>query len=190
MKTFKEHLTKNTNTLFHGGRGLEFNWRDSISHKKGRWEYGPGLYLTTHYDTAYKYAKGGGSIYLVTFTQGNAISDVQISSTDAFRFVEWYVVGSKKKTVKNDITSNMDRMKSDNIDAEHFLNIIINNDAIQNTKTSNLKQFLIEHGVDYSKQRYGGRDEYVYVIINPAIITKVEKIKASSVTQFELIPTF
>ncbi len=26
---------------------------------KGRYESGPGLYLTTHYETARKYAKGG-----------------------------------------------------------------------------------------------------------------------------------
>ena len=50
--------------VWHGGK-LEDSYQDSISHKKGRWEHGPGLYLTTHYDTAKKYLdivlNGGGA---------------------------------------------------------------------------------------------------------------------------------
>jgi hypothetical protein len=78
MLTFKEYLKEdsispstepNTMSLWHGG-DLEGAYQETISHKKGRSEWGPGLYLTTHYGTAQKYSKGSRKLYMITIKKG------------------------------------------------------------------------------------------------------------------------
>lgn len=177
----------NTITLWHGGRNLESDYLDVQSHKKGRWEHGPGLYLTSHYETAVRYAKGGGKLYRVTVRQGRDISDVVISLDDAIEFVNRYVVGSKKKLMAADLRSNVARVG--HLNAEVLVNLCLNNEALPNSKTNALRQFLIDHGADYAfVSRYGGRDETVVVVINPRVISKVEIVTASKVRDSFVLP--
>lgn len=61
--------------FWHGGN-LE-NKGDVINHKSGRYEYGPGLYLITHYETALKYSKGSRKLYLISVEVGTDINDVK-----------------------------------------------------------------------------------------------------------------
>lgn len=175
-----------TITLWHGGRGLEADYLEVMAHKKGRWEHGPGLYLTTHYDTAVKYAKGGGKLYRVTVEEGRDISEVAVPIEDAIAFVERHVVGSKRKQVVADLRDNARRVGE--LRAEVLVNLCLNWEAIPNSKTNLLRKFLIDHGVDYAKvSRYGGRAETVLVVINPRRIKRVEIVPASSIQdQFEL----
>ena len=46
----------NTMSFYHGGNLDRYD--DNLIQRKGRFEYGAGLYLTTHYETAKKYARG------------------------------------------------------------------------------------------------------------------------------------
>ena len=176
-----EHLNEDL-TLWHGGRDLESSYHEVRSHKGGRWEHGPGLYLTTSYSTAARYAKGGGKLYKVTVGDGTDIADVTISVEDATAFVNRYVKASKRKEMLADLRNNMSRRQSDRINAEALVNLCLNCDAIQNTKTGDLRQFLIGQGADYAKVRnYGGSNENVLVVINPKIIKRVEIVSASTV---------
>lgn len=169
-----------TITLWHGGRNLESDYLEVRSHRGGRWEHGPGLYLTTHYDTAAKYARGGGKLYRVTVAKGTDISEVEVPIEDAIAFVNRYVVGSKRKQVVADLESNKRRVG--HLGAEVVVNLCLNHEAIPNTKTGALRQFLIDHGVDYAMVgRFGGRDETVLVVINPRKIKRVEHVRASTV---------
>lgn len=179
-----------TITLWHGGRYLESQYKEVISSKKGRWEHGPGLYLTTHYDTAYQYSKGGGKTYMVEIELGNNIKDILLNIEVVNEFVSKYVIGSKKKELLNDLYENMHRMNSmPFINAEHVLNLIFNLDAITSTKTKELANFLVENGVDYGTvNRFKGRDESVLVVYNREKIKKVQAISAKDVIldQWEL----
>jgi hypothetical protein len=181
--------------LWHGGRDVEYSYDEVRSHKGGRWEHGPGLYLTTSYTTASKYAKGGGKLYKVTVNlTGNEMDDVVIPFDDMADFVKRFVVGSKRPDMITDLKNNMARTKTDGVRAAVLVNLCLNYGAIQNTKTSVLRQFLIDHGVDYSVvNNYGGSHETVVVVINPKIIKKVEIIPASTVKDnfnlpFEALP--
>lgn len=49
-------------SFWHGGN-LHDNY-EAISQKRGRYEYGPGLYLITKYDEAIKYTKGQRKFYI------------------------------------------------------------------------------------------------------------------------------
>ena len=124
MKTFQTFLRESipTVTLYHGGRNLERNHLETIAHKKGNWEYGPGLYLTTHYDTAYKYAKGGGKVFKVTVEEGREADDVRLTREVIEKFAKQHVIGRKRQIVADAVNRNINRLKSDDISGRnHFL---------------------------------------------------------------------
>lgn len=163
-----------TLTLWHGGRNLQSDYLEVRAHKKGRWEHGPGLYLTTHRDTAVKYAKGGGRVYevIIAIDPSKELNEVEISMDSATEFVERHVMQKFRSKIINDLESSHDRRGR--LTASTLVNLCLNYEAIPNTKTDKLRRFLIDNGVDYTEvSRYGGRDETVYVVINPSIIQGV-----------------
>lgn len=184
----------NTLTLWHGGRDLEHNYRSFQTSRKGKWEHGPGIYLTTHYERAYSYAKGGGKTYLVEFKEGNNIDNVNLSLSFVYEFINSYVVKKKAKEVIDCIKENSNRLSNDDtIKASYFLNIMINFDAIMPSKTYHLNKFLVDNGADYSiVNHFGGREETVFVIFNNDIIHKVKSVPAKEVSlnQWELSVSF
>lgn len=184
----------NTLTLWHGGRDLEYSYHSFQSSRKGKWEHGPGIYLTTHYERASSYAKGGGKTYLVEFSEGNNIENVYIPLSEIYEFVNLYVIKRKAKEVIDCIKDNSKRTSNgDTIKASYFLNIMINFDALSPAKTNNLNEFLVNHGADYSVvDNFGGRAETVFVIFNNKLIHKVKSIPAKDVdlSQWELPVSF
>ncbi len=160
-------------TLYHGGRNLEFNYRDMIIHKKGRWEYGPGLYLTTHKETARKYAKGGGRVYDVTVELNNDIKHTEISLDSAIEFIKRYCLKSKQAQIIDDLKSNLNRLGK--LYAYVIVNLCINLDALPQSKTPFLRKYLIENGVDYAIDRYHLSNEFVVIVYNPDIIKSIKK---------------
>jgi hypothetical protein len=174
----------NTLQLWHGGRNLESNYTTFSHSSKGRWEYGPGLYLTTHYERARDYAKGGGKTYLVTLEEGNDLNHVFINIALVNEFVNQYIIKSKQTQLLEDLYTNMTRSKTaPNISANILVNLIINNEAMQNTKTVHLNKFLVDNGVDYGYvSNFGGRPETVVVVFNLQKIKRVKAIQAKDVT--------
>lgn len=138
-------FAESTLTLWHGGN-LEYG-QENISHKGGRWEHGPGLYLTTHYDTARKYSKGSRKLYRVVIKKGTNIQDVNLPVSAVMDFAESYFIKSKRKEVVSRIEK---RVNNNTINADTFLNIVFNEQAIKNTDTDKLRIFLVKNGVDYS----------------------------------------
>jgi len=172
----------NTMTLWHGGRGLEFSYNEMMPHKKGRWEHGPGLYLTTHYDTAFKYAKGGGKVYSVTIRKGNSIDNVVVNLKDAIDFVKEFAMKKFKDKIINDLEQISYRNVKDGINISAVVNLCLNYDALRPSSTVALRQFLIKNGADYEMSpRFGGRDETIVILFNPELIKSVKPIKASDV---------
>jgi hypothetical protein len=136
----------NTMSFWHGGR-LDDAYSDTISHKKGRWEFGPGLYLTTNYYTVQKYAKGSRKLYMITIEKGNNAGDVELPFDVVQQFIDRYVVGAKKKEIKFAVERYSEKQT---VDAQVFINIIVNHNAIKNSDTFKLREFLVNNGVDYS----------------------------------------
>lgn len=174
-------------TLWHGGRSLESDYREVRGHKKGQWEHGPGLYLTTHLDTATKYAKGGGKLYRVSVVLGRNIDDVSLDFKDAVAFVNRYTVARKRKIMIDDLQNSLQRMG--HLPAETLVNLCLNHEALPSSRTDRLRQFLIDNGVDYARTRYGGRNETVVVVINPRIIQKVEVVRPRDIDSSEYVQT-
>jgi hypothetical protein len=177
--------SENTMSLWHGGRGLHYSYDEMMPHGKGRWEHGPGLYLTTHYATAAKYAKGGGTVYSVTIRKGVDIDQVKVSYDDAVEFVKRHVIKRFQKTILNDLKNNLARKSGD--DNEIFISVIVNlclnYQALTKENTVALRKYLIDHGVDYGiVKNFGGRNgDTVVVVFNPKIIVKVVKTTSKDV---------
>lgn len=171
-----------TMTLWHGGRNLQFNHMTMIPAKAGRWEYGPGLYLTTHYETARKYAKGGGITYKVTVEKGTDISNVAIDMQDAINFVKRYVIVKYRANVIDDLKNNLNKLGVLKLGV--LVNLCVNYQCLSPKNTIELRKFLVDHGADYEIVKgYGGRgDESLAIIYNPSKIKKIEPVKASEVT--------
>ena len=174
-------------TMWHGGRNLESDYLEVKAHKKGRWEHGPGLYLTSHFDRAVQYAKGGGKLYRVSFRPGRLLDEVVVPIDDMIDFVTRNVPARYRRDIIADLRNNMARRGGEGVIAEVLVNLCLNYEALPNSRTDRLRQFLIDHGVDMMKTRYGGRDETVVAIINPRIITHVEAVKVGDVPTDEYV---
>lgn len=184
----------NTIKMWHGGRDLEYSYREFKESRKKRWEYGPGLYLTDHYETARKYAKGGGKTYLVELEVSGFIGNKILDIDESFRFINSYVVKSRARQIMEDIDYHMKRVGSvSDVDANVFLNLMINYDAVVGKNTRKLNEFLVSHGIDISySDRFGGRDETIICVFNNKNIKKIKVISASDVDlndyNFDILP--
>jgi len=189
MQSFKQFLleSEQTMTLWHGGN-LENATEDSINHKKGRWEYGPGLYLTTHYDTARQYSKGARKLYRITIRKGNNISDVKIPVQNAFNFIDSYVLKNKVREVKDRLQR---WISNDTIPANIFSNIMIDG-SMRNTNNHMLRKFLVDNGVDYELVPNAfGWHEMMVVLFDMSLIVKSEIINSKTPIEiYDLSPEF
>jgi len=183
MKPFGEYLkeviiapstTPGTISLWHGGR-LDNAYDETISHKKGRWEFGPGLYLTSHYQTAQKYAKGSRRLYLITIAKGNDAKDTSIPIDKALIWCKDYVIRSKQAEVLGRLNKWVEHGE---VKAYIFINVIINNDAIKNTDTAALRTFLVRQGIDYCTINNAfGWHEKMITLFNMAKIAEKKVVK-------------
>ena len=177
--------TASTLTLWHGGR-LDDAYDESMSHSKGRWEYGPGLYLTTHYSTAQKYAKGGRKFYRVTISSGNDARVTDVPLQDAKTFVESHVTRSKMV----DTIQAMDRNSERGLKADVFINILLNRGSLPATRSGKLREFLVQHGVDYEiVDNAFGWGERMIVLFNMAKIIKKEVVAPKEKLEVFDLPT-
>ena len=184
----KEFIVENDNTkmtLWHGG-----NLTDNlalISQKKGRFEYGSGLYATTHWGTANKYSKGSRKLYKIILQKGNDANSHSIDSDAAMSFVDQYVVKAKRNEVKERIQK---RSKNNQINAETFNNIILNNDAIRPTNTKDLSEFLVSQGIDYLLVPNAfGWGEMMVVIFNMRKIVEIKRVQPKEKIDTYDLPT-
>lgn len=162
----------NSRTFWHGGN-LD-NMKDDINHAKSRYEYGPGLYLTTSFELAKDYAKGSRKLYMVTVENGKDISDSTIHRQLIDEFVYMNVIRSKRKLVKQHL-DNWTRSDG-SVNADIFLNIMLNESAVKPSNAGKIRTFLVESGVDYhitGNIRYNGE---MMILFNMKKILKVQRV--------------
>lgn len=179
-------------TLWHGGRELEYSYKENLNCSSGRFEHGVGLYLTTHYETAKKYAKGGGKTYKIDLLiePERSISNTFINLESTLNFLSTYVKKKHLKDISTDISNYLKRTNSniESIKADIIQNLIINYEAISPSNTKKLTEFLIDNGVDYGLvKNFGGRPETVVVVYNKDIIKKISAIPSKNVSLDEYI---
>lgn len=173
-------------TLWHGGN-LD-HIQEGVTHKKGRWEGGPGLYLTTHYDTAKKYAKGSRKLYQVTIGEGKDIKDVDIEFDTVRHFINAFVIKSKRKDILQRLEDKW--VKNGKINADIINNNMINEEALRPANTNAFRAFLVKNGVDYSIQdNLFGWHERAIVLFNMDKIISTTRIGPKDKIEIFDLPT-
>lgn len=160
--------------LYHGAQRWE-GMPEIRPHRKGQAEHGPGIYLTTSWETANKYAKGGGAVYRMTLDSPRGWAEnVRISAADIREFAMQTL--GKGKAAK-DLLAAVDRVSArtgDMVPAFAVIAMFVNADIASGRHGPALAQFLERHGVDASHVHQGNEDWVV--VFNPALIKRVEKL--------------
>jgi hypothetical protein len=148
----QENVSNDSFFAYHGGLMNRSSWTTT----KGRWEYGPGLYLTNSFELAKKYAGGPRKVFLCKISLGNEISKVYIPVADVQYFLKLYG-GTKRKQYLQDMERHI---KNDAYPATILVNLAINYD-MRASSAKALKEFLVEHGVDYAINRWSGETSVI-----------------------------
>lgn len=168
--------------LFWHGGDLD-NYNPEVSGKAGRMEYGAGLYLTSDWNAASKYAKGSRKMYLVKVKQGTHLNDVKLSALDASNFVKKYGQKSKQKDALSAIER---RTKESYISGSTFQAIMINYEVLNPQNSLYLRKFLLQNGADYYIESTSDLG-IICVIFNPEKVLSIERVNRSDKNIPELI---
>ena len=173
---FESDMGSNSNMVFlHGGNLDDIQSMDDFNKwTKGRVEYGPGLYLTTHYGTATKYAKGSRKLYKIEVEKGTDINSVSLDYDTVLQFISTILSKPKQKEY---IVHASRFVKDGKINASIFVNIFINSDLISSKNGSAIRKFLVDNGIDYEVvQNAFGWGETMLVLYNMKKIKNVQRV--------------
>ncbi|WP_434715924.1 hypothetical protein [Paraburkholderia sp. A3RO-2L] len=168
--------------FWHGGR----RWVDRPTvqpPKQGRYECGPGIYLTNQYERArHKYAKGNGVTTLVGLKDDISwlerkhlpLQDMQdyVRQTPRFR---------QRELILHELSYSAERLGRDLIPLSYLVNLCVNNDVLSGTQGVALAAWLAEQGVDASLHTVNAVEQWV-IVFNPAVIERYRVVPASQVS--------
>lgn len=140
-----------------------------IPSRKGRVEYGPGLYLTTSVSTAASYAKGGGVLMRFELDPDiRWLEDARLPPETMIAFVKNQYRLRKKQEVIADIhrtiaRSNEERSRTGKppiteLHAAVLVNLMINHGALSGEHGPALAEFYVKHGIDAGIDHKGSED--------------------------------
>lgn len=183
---FESEIDTNSNMVFlHGGNLDVIQSMDDFNKwTKGRIEYGPGMYLTTHYGTAIKYAKGSRKLYKIEVEKGTDITLVSIDFDIVLGFISTILSKPKQKEF---IKHAQRFIKNGKLNASIFVNIFINSELISSKNGSAIRKFLVDNGVDYEViQNAFGWDETMLVLYNMGKIKNIQRVSPQDDSIFDL----
>ena len=178
-------------SLWHGGHRFD-STPEIRPAKRGRFECGPGIYATTHYQRARNYAKGGGATHLIEFAPRLMLEDAALSLATATAIAGDVLPKRLAQQVKRDLIDGADRLKdrigrlqaigegSLFVPASNLLNLCVNCDGIVGVRGPLLAQHLAGLGIDASFHHVSG-NEWWAVIFNPRCIRRVTKVAAKDI---------
>ncbi len=162
------------NMVFYHGGNLDGNQTEFIPQKGGRYEYGPGLYLTDHQGTAEKYAKGSRKLYRVEVEPGVDLQDATLSVESVRDFVQKFVSKPKREWCLALVER---RVKDGRVPAYMFSNILLNEKLMKPSNIHELRKFLVENNIDYETVKNPfGWGENMLVLYNMKKIKSVQKV--------------
>lgn len=167
--------------LWHGGRRWE-GGPEIQAPKRGRYECGPGIYLTNKYDRARKYAKGGGVTLKVKLADTvRWLEEARLPVATLESYVRDTRGLRKKADILEDLRSAAERMGGDTLPASFLVNLCVNHEAVAGEQGVRLAAWLAEQGIDASMHSVNAEEDWV-VVFNPAVIKRYEVISASTIS--------
>lgn len=169
--------------MYHGGRKWESFSAKVQTPKKGRYEAGPGIYLTSHYETALKYARGSNVVSLVGVLKDITLSNnTELNLTDVEHFIKTYIGPKNRRDMMDDVIRYTKRTNKTTYPAEFLINLSVNYE-IGGKQSMYLLNFLVDNGIDATvTYKPGNQDETWLVVHNPRIIKKVIHTKPSDIS--------
>jgi len=188
MKSFLEHCLKEDEKIvkfYHGGSSLFNNEPKIMNTKKGRYEYGPGIYLTTSYDTARKYATGNKVVHLVGIYANKIVLpiDIKIDLGDSIQLISKKISMSPK--IREKMISDLKRsFERGHLTTNTVISLLVNNEALRGSAGTKVAEWLSEQGVTADFNRMS--NEEWLVVFNPSIISSssIVSIKQVGSTEF------
>lgn len=138
--------------------------------RKGHYEAGPGIYLTTRYETARKYAKGGGSVLRIELAADLRWLDAAKLPVDTLReFVDGPPRLPRHRDIHADLDRTVERMGTPLIAVSTLVNLAFNWNALGGQAGIRLATWLTERGIDAALE-FQNRNEDWVVVFNPKVI--------------------
>lgn len=151
--------------------------------RKGRYECGPGIYLSTSYLTARKYAGGSNVTTLVTLAEDiRWLQQAKLPLRELVLFLDNAPRLKARRAIKEDFLQRALKrgMGLDDLaPVETLVNVLINTEALAGNVGLYLVEWLVSKGVDASLHRAFGKDQWV-IVFNPAVIVRHEVISATN----------
>lgn len=173
--------------MWHGGR----RWQGSPelqAPKAGRYECGPGIYLTNRYMRAVEYAQGGGVTTLVTLRDGlRWLEKSELPLATLKDYVRSARGFRKREAVFEDLDRSAERLKREILPVSYLVNLCIYYEVLSGGQGLRLAQWLSEQGIDASLHSVNANEQWV-IVFNPSAIAKYRALPASQVSleQYEL----
>lgn len=168
--------------MWHGGR--RWTERPEVQPpKRGRYECGPGIYLTNQYERArHKYARGNGVTTLVSLKDD--ISWLEQKSLP-LQELEDYVRRTpglrKREMLLEDLSESASRVGKNQIPVSYLVNLCVYYDVLGGNQGLRLASWLAEQGIDASLYNVNLTEQWV-IVFNPAIIEGYRTVSAAEVS--------
>lgn len=168
-----------TFTLWHGAQ--RWDGKPGLrAPRVGHAEHGAGLYCTTEYMTAKKYAAGAGSTRLMTIDSSlRLLENIRIEPDAMIAAIKAIPRLRAKQAILDDIGWCAERSKSDTIGLNTAINLAAHHRALSGTPAVAISEFVASQGADASLYERSGEDWLV--IFNPAIVLGSTPVKSNDV---------
>lgn len=172
--------------LWHGGMRWD-SAPEVQAPRGGRYECGPGIYLSTDYEDAYRYARGGKVTTLVTLTSELSLLENTLLPLDTVvDFVKGLARLKHRKEILTDLRANVARKVDAHVgpaevNAQVLVNLCVNYEAVAGKPGVALARWLAEQGIDAAWHSPHGRKHWL-VVFNPKVIKSYKVIRAADVT--------
>ncbi len=178
--------------LWHGGTRWE-GPPEVRGPKQGKYECGPGIYLTTRYLRARDYARGSKVTTLVTLADD--IRWLEKTKLPLKELIEYAKTAPRlPKRARDNVVAYLLRDPEGNEreldslqDVTRLVNLLINEEALAGQPGVHLAEWLTSKGIDASLHTPMSQEQWV-IVFNPKVIRKHRVVPASQVdlSQYEL----
>lgn len=174
---------------WHGSR----RWDGSPELRPGRTnrvEWGPGIYASTDYMTALKYAKGGGMVRLLQFEPRLFLEQAALALPLATQLVQDVAPKRAQGALIDRMAECAERASSagrvkiglgPHLHAEVLRNLLTHDNLCIGKRGLALAEFYASHGIDAAADRVSGQ-EFWTVIFNPRCVRSWEPVSSRQVT--------
>lgn len=181
-------------TLFHGGKRLN-QPIEVRAPKSGRYECGPGFYSTTKWITAAKYARGGGRIHLVTYSDAliepsRWLEHARIPLEAMMDFLKSISRLPQRQDIYARLVAATDQYKTNTLPAYILLNLMVNAEACGGHNGVALAEFLAANNIAASLHSKCVGEQWV-ITFDPKVIEDIRPIPSNEVASlsiFDLAP--